>query len=1049
MPTPSLIDSRLDEFDQAWESGSPPDIDAVVQGVGDIDGEARRELVTGLVLIDLERRWRTKSAEAPAPTVEEYLKRFPELHRVPIEELIAEEYRVRQRFGDRPGIPEYVERYGDGIAGPLQRVRDSIQAEGHAEPAPRPNTTVSPGSLTTIDYAQRVVESGVLSAEEVQKCQTATKPIKTGEDLAKSLVRQKKLTKFQARMIYSGKGPGLVLGNYVVLEKIGAGGMGQVFKAVHSRMDRVVALKVLSPSLTKDPDAVNRFLREAKAAAKLSHPNIVAAHDAGQHGKTHFLVMEYVDGIDLSALVKKSGPLSAEEAVDYIVQASRGLQYAHQEGVIHRDVKPGNLLIDRKGRVRVLDMGLARLDAASAELTSTGDVMGTVDYMSPEQASDTKHADARNDIYSLGCALYYLLHGKPPYGGDTMISRIMAHREQPIPPLAAGRDDVPGALEMVFSRMLAKDPQERYPSMAEAAAALGNCGVQSLAVVDDGNRPVDTKLQMFFDSWEDDEGSQIVRAPQRQDTQRPGMLVDTQTGTFRTSRGGRKRKSSQNRNSRNTCASKRRTSWWVTAGAAAVTLAIVLGVIVFRLATPEGTIVLKLDQKEAAGAVVTFDGNAKMTIESGTADESFEFTVDGKKHTFEITHPNFVTYSGKFVAQSKGKQVFKITLVPNEAIAKRDAPKPPTLTGKEPSPGSGRKPPKAEPPTVEPRTTFPSVAGQAEFGLPKQGSSTRSTPLTITAEKTFHGHTGIVLSAAFCPDGRLIASAGLDRMIRLWNVATGKTIRIAVGHRSSIRSVKFSPDGQFLLSGDGDADVTDFSIRLWDVKTGKEIPRFQSSDLGGSVAFSPDGKQVVSAVSTHPVLLEIKTGKETRRFTGHGSSMTSVTFSEDGKFIVSGNRDGTARMWSVEDGKETRVFQHVGNNHVEGVALSRDGQYVLTGSTDTTAYLWNVKDSTVIHRLDGQSRVWCVALSPDGHLALTGSTGRVKEPQTRVERVRLWDAQTGRQIAALAGHTAWVRSVAFSPDGSRAVTSSNDGTVRMWRLPQSTPAGEKPPVSGN
>ena len=172
---------------------------------------------------------------------------------------------------------------------------------------------------------------------------------KDAEELARELVRKKKLTKFQAEEVYRGKGKSLVLGNYVLLEKIGAGGMGQVFKAEHRRMNRIVAIKLLPPRLTKDEAAIARFEREVTAAAKISHPNIVAAYDADQANGVHFLVMEFVEGSDLSALVKKNGPLPVEKAVNYILQAAKGLEAAHAEGIVHRDIKPANLLLGQEG----------------------------------------------------------------------------------------------------------------------------------------------------------------------------------------------------------------------------------------------------------------------------------------------------------------------------------------------------------------------------------------------------------------------------------------------------------------------------------------------------------------------------------------------------------------------------------------------------------------------------------------------------------------------------------------------------------------------------
>lgn len=306
-----------------------------------------------------------------------------------------------------------------------------------------------------------------------------TRP-KTAEELARELVKQEKLTAFQAKSIYKGRGKSLVLGNYAVLDKLGQGGMGMVLKAEHRRMERLVALKVLSPKLTKTDDMLNRFHREVKAAAKLEHPNIVAAYDADEANGTHFFVMQYVEGRDLSSLLKKKGPLPIGQALDCVIQSAKGLQYAHEQGVIHRDIKPANLLLDTTGTVKILDMGLARIESIAgdpneADLTGSGTIMGTVDYMSPEQAISTKSADARSDIYSLGITLWYLLVGRAAYEGDSLMARMMAHQQAPIPSLSEQRADVPAAVEAVFQKMVSKKPEERYQTMTEVIADLEQC----------------------------------------------------------------------------------------------------------------------------------------------------------------------------------------------------------------------------------------------------------------------------------------------------------------------------------------------------------------------------------------------------------------------------------------------------------------------------------------------------------------------------------------------------------------------------------------------
>ena len=289
------------------------------------------------------------------------------------------------------------------------------------------------------------------------------------------------LTPFQVARILDGKITELIMGNYVVLSKLGSGGMGSVFKARHRRMKRIVALKMLNKEMLDSPASLQRFQREVESIAKLMHPGVVAAYDADEGPLGHFLVMEYVEGNDLLNLVAKNGPFSVPRAVDTIVQAARAMAYVHSRGLIHRDIKPANFLVDGSGNVKVADLGLVRVEkesdgsSSSTEtegLTQACTIAGTLEYMAPEQAMDTKTADARADIYSLGCTLWYLLTAKVVYPADTQMKKVLAHQNAPIPSLRQFRPDAPAPLEFVFRKMLAKSITDRYQTMDEVVVDL-------------------------------------------------------------------------------------------------------------------------------------------------------------------------------------------------------------------------------------------------------------------------------------------------------------------------------------------------------------------------------------------------------------------------------------------------------------------------------------------------------------------------------------------------------------------------------------------------
>jgi serine/threonine protein kinase len=330
---------------------------------------------------------------------------------------------------------------------------------------PAPATT---DDLLTLVRKSGLVDEPVLDAylKRLDPATLALAPPK----LAARLIRDGVITHFQAEQFLQGKCKGMTLGNYRVLERLGSGGMALVYLCEHCHLQKRVAIKVLPTNNSTNAEYLKRFYREARATAGLEHPNIVRAFDVDHENDRHFLVMEYVEGALLQDLVLRFGPFSMERAAHYIAQAATGLQHIHESGLVHRDIKPENLIVDRSGTVKILDLGLARFEE-SEEILTRG-VLGTPDYLSPEQCKDSHNVDIRADIYSLGGTLYYLLTGRPPFPEGTIAQKLVFHQTKQPRSIRADRPNVPADMEMVVAIMMAKDPADRYQTPVEVVQAL-------------------------------------------------------------------------------------------------------------------------------------------------------------------------------------------------------------------------------------------------------------------------------------------------------------------------------------------------------------------------------------------------------------------------------------------------------------------------------------------------------------------------------------------------------------------------------------------------
>lgn len=333
--------------------------------------------------------------------------------------------------------------------------------------------------IELVRKSQLATNSAIDSALERIRSQHAGEIPNDAVELAKALEAEKVITRWHSEKLLKGKYKGFFLGKYKLLGHIGSGGMSSVYLAEHVKMHDLRAIKVLPQSKLGKSSYLARFQQEAKAIASLDHPNIVRAYDIDSEvtnqGETHYIVMEYVDGDDLQVIVKKKGPLPFDKAADYIAQAARGLQHAHEIGLIHRDVKPANILVRKDGQVKVLDLGLALFsddNESSLTMEYNDKVLGTADYLAPEQALNSHGVDARADLYGLGCTLYFLLTAQAPFPDGSIAQRIAKHQKEMPKEIRKIRPECPGELEGICWKLLQKEPKYRYASALQTAEVL-------------------------------------------------------------------------------------------------------------------------------------------------------------------------------------------------------------------------------------------------------------------------------------------------------------------------------------------------------------------------------------------------------------------------------------------------------------------------------------------------------------------------------------------------------------------------------------------------